>query len=410
MITNALLVKYQGGYVEVTDDTSIGADGRFEGYLTVQVSSEADAIAAGTAMLAVTTTAQPAVSLGIEPSTGDEPYVDFGVGDTVTVPTPSGGTLTERVVSLTVTEDDEGDPTFVPEVNRLTVPVDQRVAAKVAGITAGSVGDPTPAGLASKQGGGALPSSFALPVSFGGLASPANSPSVWSQGETGAGSGGRVIVPVVSPPSGTASPLVHTELPQGPWLYPHAEDEDDPYTWFLDSNPYAYISHVTVWHNAEMCHIRAQLDFGITVTTLSLHHGQETPAVYYGGECWLKFTEASALAAANEAVPGLGDKLAACTFGPTNLAGFQYPIMGPPVGFAYQLNDYPAEDATAARVLLVHPDVSFPGMLGLHLQPLSPADGSYDVGIPVNPWPVQPLVSEDLFVDQMYVDIIGYVT
>jgi hypothetical protein len=44
------------------------------------------------------------------------PYLSYGVGDVITVPAMAGGTAQERLISLTVNEDDDGMVTFAPEM------------------------------------------------------------------------------------------------------------------------------------------------------------------------------------------------------------------------------------------------------------------------------------------------------
>lgn len=117
-LVNVLLVRWQGGWIETENAVSIAAHGRRESFITVgaiTVREEADRI--GDGLLALIGDPRVATTLGIEPSgAGDEPYVDFDLGDTITAPDENGGTSVQRVVSMTVAEDDNGEVTYANEL------------------------------------------------------------------------------------------------------------------------------------------------------------------------------------------------------------------------------------------------------------------------------------------------------
>lgn len=111
---NQLLVKYPGGYIDVPTTYS----GRLrEGSLSVDVatSGEAGRIAANLLLML----REPALEItgAIEPRGSDVPFVDFVLGDEVTVPNVAGTGTAARVVGLTLTFDPEGQPIYVPEMD-----------------------------------------------------------------------------------------------------------------------------------------------------------------------------------------------------------------------------------------------------------------------------------------------------
>lgn len=115
-IVNALLVRWSAGYTWVEDAGSIATWKRREAYLSVAATSEPEAVRIATAILVDRAAPLVGTQATLEPTGSDEPYVDFEVGDWITAPDLSGTPASQRVVSLTVTEDDEGNPVFVPEL------------------------------------------------------------------------------------------------------------------------------------------------------------------------------------------------------------------------------------------------------------------------------------------------------
>ena len=117
-IANQLLVRWKGGYVLVEDVASQAEHGVRQALLTLSNVTEADeAERIGEATLAYSSQPRVAAAAGIEPTgAGDDPYVDWDLGDTLTAPDEDGGTSTQRVVSITVVEDENGDASFAPEL------------------------------------------------------------------------------------------------------------------------------------------------------------------------------------------------------------------------------------------------------------------------------------------------------
>lgn len=113
-----LLVRYGGGYITVENAAAVAAWGHKEAFLQLGAVSDRDqAERVANAVLAFQGDPRISTTLGIEPTgIGDEPYVDFAVGDEITAPDESGGSSSQRVVSLTVAEDDNGDVSFANEL------------------------------------------------------------------------------------------------------------------------------------------------------------------------------------------------------------------------------------------------------------------------------------------------------
>jgi len=117
-ITNALLIRWANGYVEAVDQASIDEHGRKEGFLQLgNVQSEETAERLAEALFAKLAQPQVATTLAIRPTgSGDEPWLDVFVADFLTAPDDEGGTSSQRMLALTTSADDEGNPIHVPEL------------------------------------------------------------------------------------------------------------------------------------------------------------------------------------------------------------------------------------------------------------------------------------------------------
>lgn len=124
-VVTVMLVRWFGGYKEAVDAAGVSAWGRKEGFLqlgNVTEEDEVDRIVA--AVFGFQSAPRVATTIGIEPrgvdpdgvDHHDEPYVDFDLGDTITAPDENGATSAQRVMSLTVVEDDNGDASFATEL------------------------------------------------------------------------------------------------------------------------------------------------------------------------------------------------------------------------------------------------------------------------------------------------------
>jgi len=116
LVTSAL-VRWAGGWSEVTNPTAVAAHGRVEGLLGLgALSSPAEVLRVADAQLATFGNPREEINAGIEPvDTTDTPYLAFRPGDVVTVPDSTGTPTAERVVAMTVSVDDAtGRVIFTP--------------------------------------------------------------------------------------------------------------------------------------------------------------------------------------------------------------------------------------------------------------------------------------------------------
>lgn len=117
MTVNALIVRWTDGFIEVEDAASIAVSGRREGFLSLgNAPSAEEATRAAEATLARLAALGEQITATMDPAGGDQPYSDFFVGDTITVPDSAGAPVTRRVVALSVAEDENGDLTYMPDL------------------------------------------------------------------------------------------------------------------------------------------------------------------------------------------------------------------------------------------------------------------------------------------------------
>lgn len=158
MPSNALLIRWNGGWRERTSAASIAAYGRREALLglgAVQSTSECDRIA--DEQLAVYDDVREQITADLEPTPGefvDMPYHNFLVGDTVTVPDSDGEDTVERVLAITVNEDENGELTFAPELKDVILSAAERLEQAVKKYDNGTMrGDSKVATPVSQVGG-----------------------------------------------------------------------------------------------------------------------------------------------------------------------------------------------------------------------------------------------------------------
>lgn len=124
MITTALLVLWSRGWAQVVDAGAVATYGRREAMLGLgSVESVAELTRIGSEQLRLYGRPMVEISADLQPMmpVADRPYRAFMVGDVVsTVPGPSGAT-SERVVELTVQEDENGEVTYAPTFRDLIV-------------------------------------------------------------------------------------------------------------------------------------------------------------------------------------------------------------------------------------------------------------------------------------------------
>lgn len=137
MTTNALLVLWHGGWRERLDYTSISSHVRVEGLLglgSIQSTQEADRVA--DAQLEIFSTPRVEITVGTDPvSADDAPYLGYQLGDTVVIDSEA-----ERVVSISISEDDNGVLTFVPQLRNSLPDVQERLDLVVKKMSNGTLG------------------------------------------------------------------------------------------------------------------------------------------------------------------------------------------------------------------------------------------------------------------------------
>lgn len=113
---NVLLVKYLGGYWERPRGQHTAR--RREGSVSLAVGTLGEARQVADTLIVLMREPQESIVATFESAgTTDRPYVDFLVGDLLTVPERDGTAAQARVIAMTVTEDAEGNPIFVPELD-----------------------------------------------------------------------------------------------------------------------------------------------------------------------------------------------------------------------------------------------------------------------------------------------------
>lgn len=122
-LVNAYLVRWARGLIEVVEAPSIAAYGRHEGYLPLGGSQSAtDAAAVAAAVLAVRAYPQVATTIGLRPTgAGDNPFVDFDLGDWLNTPDEDGTVTPARLRSMLTQDhpDYTGQVQFVPELRNM---------------------------------------------------------------------------------------------------------------------------------------------------------------------------------------------------------------------------------------------------------------------------------------------------
>lgn len=118
MPSNVMLVRWAGGWTEETNTAGVTAWGRREAMLSLgAVQSEVEAQRIAGRQLNQFADVRVEITADVEPiSSADTPYLAFRVGDTVTVPGFDGSATDERVRAITVSRDEDGVLSFVPEL------------------------------------------------------------------------------------------------------------------------------------------------------------------------------------------------------------------------------------------------------------------------------------------------------
>jgi hypothetical protein len=123
---NRLLIRYRGGWTEVSDATSVTAYGQRSAYVDLaHVESESAAKRIGTKLLTFRKDPTYAHTLTLAP-VSSQPYDAFNLGDTITHPNETGTTSASRTRTFSLSEDDNGVLTWVCELNDLRHELEMR--------------------------------------------------------------------------------------------------------------------------------------------------------------------------------------------------------------------------------------------------------------------------------------------
>lgn len=143
MPTNALLVRWHGGWREVLATASIGTYGRREALLglgAVQSAAEVDRVAGQ--QLAIYADVREEIATDLAPMGDDDtPFLSFRVGDHVTVPSRAGITA-ERVQAITVSETDVGEITYAIDLKDVILGSQERTLEAIKKMADGTSLDP----------------------------------------------------------------------------------------------------------------------------------------------------------------------------------------------------------------------------------------------------------------------------
>ncbi len=134
-ITNVVLVASGAEGATFTTETnagSVGTFGRRETFLSLANTTDATVIDLSTeGILDRTSVAAEARTVKLE-ANGPVPYIDFGIGDTVFLADTDGSRTAFRVRALTVSVDDAGAISFVPELGTTRADLDRRLRRALA--------------------------------------------------------------------------------------------------------------------------------------------------------------------------------------------------------------------------------------------------------------------------------------
>lgn len=155
-LVNALLVRWRDGFHAVEDTGSVAVHGRHEGYLELGAAQSVDEVErVAASVFALEAIPTVATTVGLEPvGAGDAPYVDFDVADYVTAPDERGVDGSFRVRALSVSEDDNGNPLFVPELRSLLEENDELLQRWLRRMASGALGGRTESASPAPAAGG----------------------------------------------------------------------------------------------------------------------------------------------------------------------------------------------------------------------------------------------------------------
>jgi hypothetical protein len=145
-LTNAYLVRYEGGWSEAGDLASEVANGRVEARLDLGgVATNGQAVDIAHTVTDGSGAARVATIVDYEPVDADHPYVAFTPLDRVTALGPDGAMELRRVVGISVEPDDQGHPVWTLELDNTAIERDDSTARWLRRRLLGSLGGHTEA-------------------------------------------------------------------------------------------------------------------------------------------------------------------------------------------------------------------------------------------------------------------------
>ena len=137
-----------------TNAGSVSTYGRRETFVSLANTSDSAVVTlAGDQVLNTSATPADGVTVQLDP-TGPEAYLDFAIGDLVYLVDGTGTKTSYRVRSLTVTQDDAGLLSFVPELGTARADLDKRLKRVLERVERGNASGDTDIGYAPASVGG----------------------------------------------------------------------------------------------------------------------------------------------------------------------------------------------------------------------------------------------------------------
>lgn len=142
VVKNTLLIEGPSGFVDRQDAGSTTTYGRREGFVAMgNAKSSAQLTSLADRILAVQGLPIETVKIKSRWNPRARPYLDFDVGDWILAPDAGSSDLTtQRVVALTIEEDDQGEITVSPELAGRRKQFETRIARWLKSIGDGSLG------------------------------------------------------------------------------------------------------------------------------------------------------------------------------------------------------------------------------------------------------------------------------
>lgn len=148
-ITTSILYRDSIGWWSMVETAVTGIYGIKEAYLSLAPLEHEQALIAVEYQFGIFASAREEITADIEPigaSAADRPFVDYGLGDRITMPAMHGGTVSEVVRSMAVTVDANGKARFALGVADLLQTVQERHERAISKAHDGSfVGQAPPA-------------------------------------------------------------------------------------------------------------------------------------------------------------------------------------------------------------------------------------------------------------------------